>query len=87
CFDEREWVSQLLGSRPRRASRLRGRCPGEPTSLTQARRHQNLHKDGTTRRPQPVVIRRNTIRCGDTGSVSMEPLVRYSQRTSMGRPN
>ncbi|WZY76204.1 hypothetical protein YC2023_022588 [Brassica napus] len=32
--------------RPRRASRLRGRCPGEPTSLTQACRHQNLHKDG-----------------------------------------
>ncbi|WZZ58821.1 hypothetical protein YC2023_058928 [Brassica napus] len=37
--------------RPRRASRLRGRCPGEPTSLTQARRHQNLHKDGATRKP------------------------------------
>ncbi|WZZ81357.1 LOW QUALITY PROTEIN: hypothetical protein YC2023_101929 [Brassica napus] len=37
--------------RPRRASRLRGRCPGELTSLTQARRHQNLHKDGATRRP------------------------------------
>ncbi|KAH0850069.1 hypothetical protein HID58_095807 [Brassica napus] len=36
---------------PRRASRLRGSCPGEPTSLTQARPHQKLHKDGSTRRP------------------------------------
>ncbi|CAN7034442.1 unnamed protein product [Brassica oleracea var. botrytis] len=58
-----------------------------PNTSSTPKSSQGRRNKKTPANMQPVVIRRNTIGGGDTSSVSMEPLVRYSQRTSMGRPN